>query len=144
MYDEKNEHEHAIVPLSEVYMDRHDMFDSIISEEKQRIKRIKMWFILLDIGFVILSIFGISAFEYFRTQVKDSSTYGYLVLDFVLWILPAIILAWSAFSITRTVKNLNGNKPNICLLLWHLINLVVAAIFESFELVMAIAVISLD
>ena len=38
MYDEKNEHEHAIFSLSEVYMDRHDMFDSVISDEKLRIK----------------------------------------------------------------------------------------------------------
>ena len=39
-------------------MDRLGMYDLIIKKEKLKIKKIKFWFILLDISFVIFTLGG--------------------------------------------------------------------------------------
>ena len=64
MYEEKVENEHSIVTLSEVYLDRHDMFDIAIKKEKLKIRRVKLLFILFDVTYVIFSLGGNMYFMY--------------------------------------------------------------------------------
>ena len=46
------------------------------------------------------------------------------------------ILAWSAFYLTRCIKELTGNNPNNCLLMWHIINVFISAC--AFAVMMAL------
>ena len=53
-----------------------------------------------------------------------------MVYYFSYEMLIGIILAWSAFFLTKRIKTLTGNKPNICLLAWHVVNVFMKAAFD--------------
>ena len=41
--------------------------------------------------------------------------------------ITCFILGWSVYNLTKTLKELTGKKPNTCLMVWHIINILISS-----------------
>ena len=130
IYKEKSENE--TLRLSDYQ--RLDEFDSVIIDEKWRIKKVKTFFILIDIT-VAIGLFCESVYSKYQEYIKDNQEervlHHWFSSSFEIFI--GIILGLSAIYLTRTIKTLTGKEANTCLLVWHIINVFLMALLTILE-----------
>ena len=114
------------------FISSHDQIDADIQSVKDRNKKIHRIFLVVDI-LVTLFIMALYAFlQYKELDYLDSEDRdAYKSINFMIALYPSIleaicflILAGSAFYLTRSVRKTTGKKQNTCLLNWHILNLV--------------------
>ena len=84
-------------------------------------KQVQRKYKVLDI-IVVISLF--SVIFYLVLMQEAGEKYALLVKDVIVNLLISVIIAYSAIFITNFVKNKTKQKPNSCLLYWHIFNLV--------------------
>ena len=116
------EKEYDLNPLSESFLVRHDELDTEISEEKRRVKLVKRSFIVLDIV-ALISLWAIL----YSTSLSISYREGIAMNNFIknvgIQAIVAALMVFSAYHITKFLKKKTNQKPNSCLLYWHIVNL---------------------
>ena len=76
---------------------------------------------VLDI-IVAVTLFSVIFILVLKRQ--EGEKYALLVKDVIVNLLISVIIAYSAIFITNFVKTKTKQKPNSCLLYWHIFNLV--------------------
>ena len=100
-----------------------------MDREKQRINKFKKWFNVIDSGVALCLLISSFYFRYlFSHDIHvTKAALEYMILFSVFQLITGGILAWSAFYLTRCIKELTGSNPNNCLLMWHIINVFLSA-----------------
>ena len=114
---------------------KHNLIDADIKRTNIRTKKISCRFLVLDIVLYIffLALFGITRYEFIHENGPLIENKAFTVLrifgSLVLEVLITAILTFSAICITRALRTSTRKRPNLCLLGWHIINLLVLATF---------------
>ena len=125
MYEDKTEEEYHFQPLYGAFMERHDEFEKELAAERKKQKRVRLWFDIIDaiivVGFLLSFVLRVyfslknGTLEEQLSQVED-------LLSVCVLFTTGSVLTYCAFYLTRMNKTLNGQKPNTCLLIWHIVN----------------------
>ena len=111
-------------------MQRHDEFESLIQQEKDKQKLVRRVFNLADI--LIVTGFTVSIGLRYQLIILDSKTDNLVIEESILEPIVlstlGVILAWCAYYLTRMNKTLRGKKPNTCLLVWHIVNVFIGVV----------------
>ena len=123
MYEEKTEQEYYLQPLYGSFFERHQEFDRLIAVQRKSVKRIQKLFMLLD-TVVGICFFAIYTYLRCRLTLWNVPNAEFHLLTFICSfnLCNGFILAWSAFSLAKSIKELTGKKPNRYLMVWHIIN----------------------
>ena len=133
MYKEKIDKEHEFDPLTDSLLVRHDEMDFEILQERKRIRKINRLFIVFDI-IVVIALFITQYYILVKFSSGRDVMWNNFIKDFGIQGIFTMLISYSACYITNFVKTKSNQKPNTCLLSWHIINL---------SLVMISAVLSL-
>ena len=81
---------------------------------------------------IIVTIILLTAFVYVHrfSKSEESLPFAKVIFDILFWwnaVLNGCILALAALYLTKFIKKVTGNKPNICLLIWHIVNVFIYA-----------------
>ena len=98
------------------FVEKHNTIDQAIKKEKAKSKLISRFFLITDILMSVL-IPGV------RILVLNVLKAEVVLYPQTLIATFSLILAGSAFYITRSVKKSTGKRQNTCLLNWHIVNL---------------------
>ena len=115
------------------FISSHDQIDADIQSVKDRNKKMHRIFFAIDILAALIIIALATFLEYKFFVYHDRRDWDAIHnMNFMLFLYPSIleitfslILAGSAFYLTRSVRKTTGKKQNTCLLNWHILNLVV-------------------
>ena len=105
IYEEKRNSEYQLESLSVSFLKRHEKFDSIISKEKLRIKKVNRWFIFIDL---VAAVCILGGYVYFRFMLdlnerEPSVVRNYSIFVFFIEVLTCSMLAISAFQIAKSM-----------------------------------------
>ena len=85
-------------------------------------------FILIDVCVGLLSFIVIAYNQYNMIALRRYTHITETIL-FSIEVISGLILGGSAYILTQSLKNMTSKKTNICLLVWHIINVFVDSIF---------------
>ena len=104
--------------------------------EKMRITKVSRLFALIDLT-VVIALYSCSAYYQYIMEVyiDDYDKFGTIQSYFtttcaVINVVIGGALAWSALYLTKTIRQSTGRKPNVCLLFWHILNILLAILAE--------------
>ena len=91
---------------------------------------------MLDLSIGLCFFMTSSYFQFLESRnIKATRTALESLIIFSTFLFTTgIILACSANSLTKSIKELTGSKPNNCLLWWHIINVFISTVFLALNL----------
>ena len=131
MYDGKSELEYHMQPLYGSFTLRQEVFDNVIKKEQSRQKMFTSCFNITNLivaMFILIWVYT-SQNSAFNEGDQEELTRQYWKLS-TFGILCGFILAGSAVYLTKTLRDLTGQKTNSCLVVWHITNLLLMATLD--------------
>ena len=103
----------------------HNEIDWDIKWQNTLYRRVSIAFVAVDFALYLIFFGSFTSLQYeviFHRGTLEAQKILKLLLP-VLDVIVALILAFCALYLAKSLKKTTGSKPNVCLLFWHIVNI---------------------